>query len=200
MRTPSAGKSARKASSVRHTRALQRDRRRHPPSAPPPGEMTSRLTERGAPAALNPLSEFRRRGLRERVLTLAVRGALGLALLWRPLSGVAERARLVPQERVCWVPPLRVSAQAWEQRLRGLPAERFRQLFERVRPLLHAAWPPRQRPVPPVIAWARAPFSGGRLWDASTLDAWLRKVGLWQGRTSPPLAGAGATPRSRVSG
>jgi hypothetical protein len=76
-----------------------------------------------------------------------------------------------------------------EQRLRGLPAELFRQVFERVLPLLHAAWPPRQRPVPTVIAWARAPFSRVRVWDASTLDALLRKVGLWQGRTSHPLAG-----------
>jgi hypothetical protein len=29
-----------------------------------------------------------------------------------------------------------------EQRLRCLPAELFRQVFERVLPLLHGAWPP----------------------------------------------------------
>ena len=189
MRTPSAGKPARKASSVRHTRAIQRDRRRHPPSAPPPAEVTARLTELVYPAALNTLGEFRRRGLRERVLTLPVMVALVLALIWRQLSGVAELARLVQQELVFWVPPLRVSSQALEQRLRCLPAELFRQVFERVLPPLHAAWPPRQRPVPTAIAWAHAHFSRVLVCDASTLDALLRKVGLLQGRTSHPLAG-----------
>ena len=154
MHTPSAGKPARKASSVRHTRAIQRDRSRHPPSAPPAAEVTARLTELVYPAALNTLGEFRRRGLRERVLTLPVMVALVLAMVWRQLSGVAELARLVQQELVFWVPPLRVSAQALEQRLRCLPAELFRQVFERVLPALHSAWPQRQRPVPTVIAWA----------------------------------------------
>jgi hypothetical protein len=126
--------------------------------------VTARLTELVYPAALHTLSEFRRRGLRERVLTLPVRVALVLALLWRQLSGVGELVRLVQQELVFWVPPLRVSAQALEQRLRCLPAELFRQVFARVLPHLHAAWPPPfvtsgqaslpqgQRPVPTVIA------------------------------------------------
>ena len=120
MRTPSVGKPARKASSVRPTRAIQRDRRRHPPSAPPAVEITVRLTELVYPAALNTLGEFRCRGLRERVLTLPVMVALVLALIWRQLSGVAELVRLVQQELVFWVPPLRVSAQALESRLRCL--------------------------------------------------------------------------------
>jgi hypothetical protein len=134
MRTPSEGRPSRKASSVRHTRAIQCDRRRHPPSAPPPAEVTARLTELVYPAALATLSEFRRRGLRERVLTLPVMVALVLAMVWRQLSGVAERVRLVQQELVFWVPPLQVSSQALEQRLRCLPAELFRQVVERVLP------------------------------------------------------------------
>jgi len=189
MHAPSAGKPARKASSVRHTRAIQRDRSRRPPSAPPAAEVTARLTELVYPAALNTLGEFRRRGLRERVLTLPVMVALVLALIWRQLSGVAELVRLVQQELVFWVPPRKVSAQALEQRLRCLPAELFRQVFERVLPALHNAWPQRQRPVPTVIAWACAHFSRVLVCDASTLDALLRKVGLLQGRLSHPLAG-----------
>ncbi len=151
--------------------------------------VTARLTELVYPAALNTLSEFRRRGLRERVLTLPVMVALVLALIWRQLSGVAELARLVQQELVFWVPPLRVSSQALESRLRCLPAELFRQVFERVLPALQGAWPQRQRPVPTVIAWAQAQFSRVLVCDASTLDALLRKVGLLQGRLSHPLAG-----------
>ena len=158
-------------------------------AAPPAAEVTARLTELVYPAALNTLGEFRRRGLRERVLTLPVMVALVLALIWRQLSGVAELARLVQQELVFWVSPLRVSAQALEQRLRCLPAELFRQIFERVLPHLHAAWPQRRRPVPTVIAWAQAHFSRVLACDASTLDALLRKVGLLQGRLSHPLAG-----------
>ena len=189
MRTPSAGKPARKASSVRHTRAIQRDRSRHPPGAPPAAEITARLTDLVYPAALNTLGEFRRRGLRERVLTLPVMVALVLAMVWRQLSGVAELTRLVQQELVFWVPPLRVSAQALEQRLRCLPAELFRQVFERVLPHLHAAWPQRRRPVPTVIAWAQAHFCRVLACDASTLDALLRKVGLLQERACHPLSG-----------
>jgi hypothetical protein len=113
--------------------------------------------------------------------------ALVLALIWRQLSGVAELARLVQQELVFWVPPLKVSAQALESRLRCLPAELFRQVFEQVLPPLHAAWPQRRRPVPTVIAWACAHFSRVLVCDASTLDALLRKVGLLQGRLSHPL-------------
>ena len=88
---------------------------------------------------------------------------------------------------VFWVPPLKVSAQALESRLRCLPAELLRQVFERVLPALHAAWPRCLRPVPTVIAWAHAHFGRVLVCDASTLDALMRKVGLLQGRLSHPL-------------
>lgn len=151
--------------------------------------MAERLTELVHPAALHVVGEFRRRGLRERLLTLPVMVAWVLALVWRQIGGVTELARVVQQEVVLWVPPLKVSAQALEQRLRCLPSELFRQVLERVRPLLHEAWPKRQRPRPEAIAWAQSRFSRGLVCDASTLDVLLRKVGLLQGAPQSPLAG-----------
>ncbi len=97
--------------------------------------------------------------------------------------------RLVRQQVLFWVPPLKVSAQAVEQRLRCLPADLFRQIFEQALGPLHAAWPARSRPVPTAIAWARTRFSRLLVCDASTLDVLMRKVGALQGVSKPPLAG-----------
>lgn len=179
----------RKKSSIPHTRAIQRDRRQHAPDPAPPEDFAARLTELVYPVALDVVRQFHRRGLRERVLTLPVMVAFVLALIWRQVGGVAELVRLVRREAVFWVPPLKVSAQAVEQRLRCLPADLFRQVFERVLAPLHAAWPTRRRPVPPAIAWARGRFSRLLVCDASTLDVLMRKVGALQGRPRPPLAG-----------
>jgi hypothetical protein len=189
MPTSSTKKSIRQASSVRHTRSIQYDHRLHPPGAPPSDEFTKRLTDLVYPAVLDTLGEFRMRGLRERILTLPVMVALVLAMVWRQLNGVAELTRLVQQELVFWVPPLKVSVQALEQRLRSLPAELFQKVLDQVLPRLHEAWPQRQRPLPAAIAWAQAHFSQVLVCDASTLDALMRKVGLLRGQEDHPLAG-----------
>lgn len=133
--------------------------------------------------------EFHRRGLRERVLTLPIMVALVLTMVWRQIEGVTALARLVHQELVLWVPPLRISAQALEQRLRCLPADLFRLVLEHVLPRLHAAWPHRQRPLPTAIAWARSRFSALLVWDASTLDVLQRRVGVLREIDPAPLAG-----------
>jgi hypothetical protein len=174
---------------VGHTRAIQRERRQHAPDPIPPEDFTERLTELVYPVALAVVRQFHRRGLRERVLTLPVRVAFGLALVWRQVGGVAEWVRLVRQQVIFGVPPLKVSPQAVEQRLRCLPADLFRQVLDGVLPPLHAAWPARYRSVPTAIAWARTRFSRLLVCDASTLDVLLRKVGALQGLPKPPLAG-----------
>jgi hypothetical protein len=79
---PSSPNSRRK-SSVRHTRAIQRDRRCPAPGPPPPADLAERLTDRIYPVALQGVSEFHCRGRRERLLTLPVRVAWVLALIWR---------------------------------------------------------------------------------------------------------------------
>src|SRR5512134_1423014 len=70
-----------KASSVRHTRAIQRDRTKRPLSAPPDEQITARLIEVVHPATLQLISYYHQLGLRERLLTLPVMVALVLILL-----------------------------------------------------------------------------------------------------------------------
>jgi hypothetical protein len=61
-----------KVSSVRHTRAIQRDRSKRPTVAPPDDQVAERLTEIVHPATLAQLDYYRHLGLRERLLTLPV--------------------------------------------------------------------------------------------------------------------------------
>ena len=108
-----------KRSSVRHTRAIQRDRQHRPTSAPSAAAVAERLTEIVHPATLAQVSSFHRLGLRARVLTLPVMMGLVLGLLWRQLGGVNELVRVVQRERLLWVEPLReLTQQALAQRLR----------------------------------------------------------------------------------
>jgi hypothetical protein len=70
-----------------------------------------------------------------------------------------------------------------------LPAELFLQVLLNVLPRLHAAWGQRQRPLPPEIGWAQAHYRQVALVDDSTLDALIRKVGLFRDALTNPLAG-----------
>jgi hypothetical protein len=90
---------------------------------------------------------------------------------------------------VLWVPTLKVSQQAFSERLRTLPAELFLRVLLAVLPRLHTAWQQRQRPLPPEVAWAQAHYTQVALVDGSTLDALLRKVGLLRDAPLQPLAG-----------
>ena len=79
-----------KPSSVRHTRAVQRDRTKRPPSAPPDEQIVARLTEIVHPATLQLVDHYHHLGLRERILTLPIMVALVLSLIWRQFAGVSE--------------------------------------------------------------------------------------------------------------
>ncbi len=138
-----------KPSSVRHTRAVQRDRTKRSPSAPADEHIVARLTELVHPATLRLVSYYHQLGLRERILTLPVMVAFVLSLIWRQFSGVSELVRLIRTETLLWVPSLRkLSQQALDQRLRTLPAELFLRLLRDLLPVFHARWQARQRPVP----------------------------------------------------
>jgi len=179
-----------KPSSVRHTRAVQRDRTKRPPSAPPDEHIVARLTELIHPATLRLVGYYQQLGLRERILTLPVMVALVLSLIWRQFSGVSELVRMIRTETLLWVPPLRkLSQQALDQRLRTLPSGLFLRLLQGLLPVFHARWQARQRPVPAVIAWARTHYTRRLACDGSTLDALIRKVGLRRELPTHPLAG-----------
>lgn len=51
--------------------------------------------------------------------------ALVLSLIWRQVGSVCELVRVVRAEVLLWVPPLKLSQQAFAERLRTLLAELF---------------------------------------------------------------------------
>lgn len=101
-------KSSRKVSSVRHTRAIQRDHTKHAISAPSADQIQERLTQLVYPAALAQVAYFHQLGLRERTLGLVVMVAYVLDLIWRQLGGVSELVRIVQTEAVLWAMPRKV--------------------------------------------------------------------------------------------
>jgi hypothetical protein len=179
----------RKKSTVRHTRAIQRDRTKRPNSAPPDAKIEARLAEVIHPATLNQVAYFHELGLRERTLNLPVMMAFVLSLIWRHLGSVSEAVRVLKHEGLLWVDALRVSQQAVEQRLGSLPAILFERVLGDILPLMAHRWHSRTRPLPPALQWAERHFSAVLALDGSTLDGVLRKCGLLRDGEGPILAG-----------
>jgi hypothetical protein len=116
--------------------------------------------------------------------------ALVLSLLWQQTGSVSELVRVIHQECILWVPPLReLSQQALAMRLRLLPAELFLRVLLELLPVLNRRSLQRSRSLPAEIAWAKQHYSQVLICDGSTLDALLRKVGLLQEAALNPLAG-----------
>jgi len=178
-----------KPSSVRHTRAIQRDRSKRPNVAPPDDKIAERLTEIIHPATQAQLAYYRSLGLRERVLTLPVMVALVLSMVWRQIGAVSELAKMLRDTGLLWAEKQRLTQQALSERFRTFPAILFLRVLQTVLPLMHARWQSRQRPLPPEIAWAQAHYTEVVIHDGSTLDALLRKVGLLRTSDTNPLAG-----------
>lgn len=179
----------RKASSVRHTRAIQRDHTKRPVTTPSAEQIKERLREIVHPATLAQVSHFHSLGLRERTLGLAVMVAFVLEMIWRQISGVCELTRIVQTEAVLWTSPVKVSQQAFSQRLASLPSELFLKVLMAVLPVMQQRWAQRQRPLPPVLAWAQERYTQVCAVDGSTLDALIRKIGLLKDWPENPLAG-----------
>lgn len=178
-----------KPSSVRHTRAIQRDRNNRPLVQPPDAEVTARLTALIHPLSLAHVGRYYDLGLRQRLLTLPVVLALVLSRIWRQIDSVRTAVLLLEREGFLWTSPVRVSHQALNQRLRTLPAALFGQVLFDLLPRMEARWGERTRPLPPEVAWATGRYRAVLAVDGSTLDALLRKVGLLAERADTPLAG-----------
>ena len=178
-----------KPSSVRHTRAIQRDRAKRPTVAPSAPQVEARLRELIQPATFAQVAAFQQMGLRQRVLTLPVMMAFVLSLIWRHLGSVAEATRVLRQEGLLWVEPTQVSSQALTERLGSLPAGLFEQVLHDVLPAMQQCWQSRHRPIPPAIAWAQQHVREVLALDGSTLDALLHKVGLLKGGEQRALGG-----------
>jgi len=178
-----------KRSSVRHTRAIQRDRSKRPTVAPPDEQMAQHLTDLIHPATLGQLAHFHELGLRARLLSLPVMVALVLSMLWRQIGSVHELVRVLQREGFLWISPVQVSQQALSQRLLTFPAALFQRVLLDLLPQLQARFAARTRPLPPVIAWAQKQYTALLVVDGSSLDALLRKVGLLRELDKNPLAG-----------
>jgi Transposase DDE domain len=182
-------KSKPKKSTVRHTRAIQRDRTKRPNTAPLDEQIEARLSEVVHPATLNQVAHFHDLGLRERLLNLPVMMAFVLSLIWRQLGSVAEAVRVLNREGLLWVDERKVSQQAVEQRLGSLPASLFERVLTEVLPAMAERWQARTRPLPPALRWAHQHFTAVVALDGSTLDSLLRKCGLLRDGQGPILAG-----------
>lgn len=182
-------KQKKKTSSVRHTRAIQRDRSKRPIVDPPEEQVAERLHDIIHPATLAQVAHFHQEGLRERTLTLPVMMAFLLSLIWRQMGGVCELARLVQTEAMLWAEPVKVSQQALSLRLSNLPSKLFEEILAEVLPVLQERWQQRERPLLPELAWARTHYRQVVSVDGSTLDALIRKMGLLKDLTEHPLAG-----------
>ena len=178
-----------KKRSVRHTRAIQRDRIHRPNTAAPDDVTEARLREIVHPATLNQVAHVHDLGLRARTLNLPVMMAFVLSLIWRQLGSVTEAVRTLNREGLRWVDERKVSQQAIEQRFSSLPAVLFERILHEVLPLMAARWQARTRPLPPALQWARDHFTATVAVDGSTLDALLHKTGLLRDGQGGILAG-----------
>ena len=179
-----------KKSTVRHTRAVQRDRSKRPLAAPPEGEIADRLQELVLPATRKVQEDaFGYPGLRLRKLTLVVMMAFVLSLIWRHVGNISQGMRLLSSEGLLWTGVVRVSQQAISSRMGTLCSHLFLDVLMAMLPILHSRSHDRKRPLPPELQWAKDLYSQVAVVDGSTLDSLLRKIGLLKGALVNPLAG-----------
>lgn len=178
-----------RASSVRHTRAIQRDRQTQPTLAPAAPPVEAWLHELIHPATLAQVAAYQQLGRRARVLTLPVMVAFVVSLVWRQLGSVSEAVRVLRQEGLLWAGPTAVSQQAMSLRLRCFPPALFERVLREVLPQARARWQARQRPLPPLLQRLRGRFTAVLALDGATLDAVLHKTGLLRDQPGGVLGG-----------
>lgn len=176
--------------SSRRPVVLKRDHAR-PRTAPAPTNeaLDAHLATLIRPAVFAQDDAYRRLGLRERVLALPAMVAIVLTIIWRQVPAVSEAVRLLERDGVLWTPAVRVSQQALSLRLRSLPESLFAGIWATLAPTLHARAAARTRPLPPVIARARAHYP--RIWalDGSTLEELFKRGGLLRPEPGTVLGG-----------
>ena len=163
-----------------------RPRKQPSPSDP---EIEARLTELVSPLTYSLVNQYRKLGLRERILTLPVMTTMVLSLIWRQVPSVSELVKMAARDSLLWTPPLEVSQKAFSLRLGSLPAELFAGVFAELLPKLLERSRARSRPHSPIVARALRHFEHLWIFDASTLEALFRKVGPLREEDKPVLAG-----------
>src|SRR4051794_21510615 len=95
----------RRRSTVRHTRAIQYARTKHPNSAPLDPRMSEHVAQLLHPATFAQVAHQHALGVRDRVLNLPVMVAVVLAMIWRQIGSVCELTRLLNTEGFFWCSP-----------------------------------------------------------------------------------------------
>jgi hypothetical protein len=169
---------------------LSRDHAR-PRTAPAPScaAVSDHLAQLITPTLFAAGDEYRRLGLRARVLSLPVMLGIVLTMIWRQVPSVSELVRLLEREAFFLVPRQEITQQALSMRLRVLPAALFAQVYAELLPPLHARAAARRRPLPPVVVRTQPHFA--QIWavDGTTLEAVFNKVGLRRSDPHPEPGG-----------
>ena len=164
-------KQPRKASSVRHTRAIQQNRSKQPIAAPSEQLIKKRIQEIVHPATLAQVSYFHRLGLRERTLSFVVMVAFVLEMIWRQIGSVSALTRIIQKKRFFLGTTQESQPTGLSQRLTSLPSEMFLKVLMDILPDMRERWMNRKRPLSAELAWAAEPYSAVQAVDGSTLDA-----------------------------
>ena len=83
--------------------------------------IAAQLSRLLTPAITNQ-ENYRKLGLRERILNLPLMMAAVLTLLWRDVAGVRELTRMLSRDGFLWCNPTQVSQQALSQRFLTFPS------------------------------------------------------------------------------
>lgn len=174
---------------MRHTKAIALDRTKRQPGVSPPERVEQLLEEVIHPLSFELMKIYSEMGMRQRTLTLPVMLAFVLSLIWRQIGSVREAVRVLSQDGMLWQPPVKVSQQAVNARLRQMPPELFEKLLVEILPVMHQRWHSRKRPIAAQMKTTLSHFKRIVAVDGSTLDALVKKVGLLKAEEGNVLAG-----------
>ncbi len=153
-------------------------------------EIVRQLEELVTPAITSQENYYRQLGLRDRILTLPLRVASVLTLLWRDVAGVRELTRMLAREGYLWCSPTQVSQPAMSQRFLTFPAQLFEGVFKELLPKFRERWHSRnRRPLPESIQFTLAKFQKIWIADSSTLEALFQKLKSLEAAPKGQLAG-----------
>jgi hypothetical protein len=146
-------------------------RRQHQTPSPSLPQIEEELFKHLQPCLFTPLKYLpgtHDKLMRDRLLNLPVMVALMLSIVYRQIAGLSEAVRLLQEEGLLWVKPLKVTKQALSKRLLKFPAEIFVVLLNRVLENIAS----RESKVIVTEQWAKIRKKFTVLWiaDGSTLE------------------------------
>ena len=100
-----------------------------------PSYLTKKIFELLEPRMFTPLKYLQgnhEKVMRDRLLSLPVMVALMVSIVYRQIAGLSEAVRVLKEEGLLWVEPLKVTKQAVSKRIMNVPAEIFAILLKGV--------------------------------------------------------------------